>query len=121
MTLRLTPEMLERCYDFLAHTQPFDEWNLPDAQDVDFRVVKTPELRGWYRNEGTIKRPKHVIAVSSNVIGHSNSLLLVMTHEMIHLHQADVKMETAGVEHNAAFKKLLVQVCRRHGFDPKLF
>lgn len=121
MTLRLTVEMLERCYDFLSHTQPFDDWNMPDAQDVEFRVVKTPELRGWYRNKGSARRPKHVIAVSQNVIGHSHSLILVMAHEMIHLHQAQSKMETAGVQHNAAFNYLAQQVCERHGFDPKLF
>lgn len=121
MTLRLTPDLLERMYDFLSHTQPFDEWNLPAAEDVEFRVANAIDLHGWYRNEGTAKRPKYVIAISASVVGHSFTLMQDMAHEMVHLHQAHAKMETAGVQHNAAFKKLAAQVCRRHGFDPKRF
>jgi hypothetical protein len=47
--------------------------------------------------------------------------MAVMAHEMVHLHQRDVCMETPGAQHNAAFNKLAAKVCRLHGFDPKLF
>jgi hypothetical protein len=45
----------------------------------------------------------------------------VMAHEIIHLHQALVGMESPCAEHNAAFNKLAAQVCKTHGFDPKSF
>lgn len=117
MTLRLTPEMLARCYDFVCSTQPFDKWNMPDSDDIRFFVVKTPTLRGFYRRDAN----GHSISISKNVIGHSPSLVAVMAHEMIHLHQAILGWETPGAQHNAAFNRLAASVCKYHGFDPKLF
>lgn len=116
MTLPLTPDTLRAAYDYLAITPPFNRWNLPDGEDVTFRVIRAPTLRGWYRREGT----RHVIAVSSVCIGRTASLMELMAHEMIHLHEEQAGACTAGM-HSAAFRKWSAQVCRWHGFDPKLF
>lgn len=117
MTLRLTSETLAAAYDYLATTEPFRKWNLPDSDDVVFRVVKDPTRRGFYRRDG-YNRPS--ISVSSAAIGHSSSLIEVMAHEMIHLHEDATGMATAS-EHSAAYRKMAAVVCKIHGFDPKLF
>jgi hypothetical protein len=118
MSLPLTKENLAACYDYLCTTQPFSEWNMPDSEDVKFRVVKSGDVRGWYllEHDGS-----HTIAISSRCIGRTQSLVETMAHEMIHLHQGDVKMDSPGAQHNRAFWKLADIVCEAHGFDPKLF
>ena len=116
MTLPLNPEILEQAYEYVRATPPFCKWNLPDGEDVVFRVVWDPTRRGWYNKI----KGRHVIAVSSRCTGHTSSLIETMAHEMIHLHQESAGMEN-GAQHNAAFLKLAAQVCKVHGFDPKLF
>jgi hypothetical protein len=92
-------------------------WNLPDGEDVIFRVERHPHRYGGYRRENG----KHVILISARCIGYTDSLMRTMGHEMVHLHQGDVKMETPGSDHNAAFRKLGLRVSRIHGWDPKVF
>lgn len=116
MTLPLTPDTLRAAYDFLNTTPPFSKWNLPDGEDVAFKVVRDPSMRGWYRREDR----RHTIGISSRTIGHNASLIGVMAHEMIHLHEANVKACGSG-QHSAAFHRWAGQVCKVHGFDPKLF
>jgi hypothetical protein len=118
MTLPLSRDVLAAAYDYLCTTQPFSEWNLPDSEDVKFRVIKSPDVRGWYLlgQDGS-----HTIAISSRCIGRTQSLIETVAHEMVHLHQGDVKMDTPNAQHNRAFWKLADIVCEAHGFDPKLF
>lgn len=117
MPLPLSPDILRAAYDYLCATPPYRSWNLPDGEEVVFRVAKSTSHQGWYGREGG----KHVICVSSAKIGRTISLIEVMAHEMVHLYQGDSRMETPGAEHNAAFRKLAARVCHAHGFDPKLF
>lgn len=117
MSLPLNPEILEQAYEYLRATPPFREWNLPEGEDVTFKVARDRTLQGWYRMEGDT----HVIAVSSHLIGRTHSLIELMAHEMVHLHQRSANMETRDAQHNAAFLKLAERVARIHGFDPKLF
>ena len=116
MTLPLTPDTLRAAYDYLATTPPFSRWNLPDGEDVVFRVVRSLELRGWYR----LHKGRHVIGVSRNCIGTTDSLMRVMAHEMVHLHEENVGACGSG-QHSAAFHRWAGQICRRHRFDPLLF
>lgn len=117
MALPLTSEMLATAYEYLRSTPPFVAWNLPDADDVRFKVARTPKLRGWYVIEGD----RHLIAISTGCVGYSLTLLMTMAHEMIHLFLNESGMDRTGGEHSAAFHKLGRQVCAVHGFDPKLF
>jgi len=118
MTLPITRETIAAAYDFLCTTPPFRGWNLPDSEDVSFRVIRDPHVRGWYMlgHDG-----KHTIAISSKCIGRTESLMETLAHEVVHLHQGEVNMETPGAEHNRAFYKLAERVCRVHGFDERLF
>lgn len=121
MALSLTPDMLRAAYDFLCMTQPFSKWNLPDGEDVKFRVVRDPALRGWYTCRMRSGALYHIIGISSRNIGHTQNLIATMAHEMIHLHEAHAGMCKANVQHSAAFNKLAERVCKIHGFDVKLF
>lgn len=118
--LPLTPETLAAAYDYLKSTPPFSKWNLPESDEVLFKVTR---VRGWfgrYRWNGK----KHTIEVSSASIGQTQTLLRYMAHEMVHLHLEDIGMEsrTGGPNtHNAAFRVLAAHVCKVHGFDPKAF
>lgn len=116
MAVRFTAENLQHAYEFLASTPPFRGWGLPDAEDVRFRVVRDPALRGWYN----VENGAHVIAVSSRTIGYTNNIIATVAHEMIHLYLREVGAEGRG-EHGRAFNKLAAQVCRIHGWDTKLF
>ena len=49
------------------------------------------------------------------------SVVWVMAHEMLHLHQANVGMESAPTTHNAAFRKLGTLICKIHGYAPHEF
>ena len=117
MTLPLTKENLQAAYDFLSTTEPFNKWNLPEGDDVVFSVIRDPKLRGYY----IFENKRHRIYVSASTIGHTQNLIGVMAHEMIHLHEQEAGMCRQDVEHSAAFKKLAARVCKIHGFDPKLF
>jgi hypothetical protein len=116
VSLHLTPAMLQGAYDYLCATFPFSKWNLPDGDDVQFKVCRDPRIRGDYIWDGR----KHTIRVSSGTVGHTLSLMMTMAHEMIHVHETHCKACGRG-EHSAAFKKWAKVVCKEHGFDWKLF
>ena len=115
MALPLTPEILRAAYDFLATTMPFCRWNMPEGEDVAFKVVRNPKVFADYRWTG-----RHTIRVSGTTVGHTETLLRTMAHEMIHLHEQQSGMATSS-QHTKAFWKLAARVCKYHGFDPKSF
>lgn len=119
MTLPLTHETLAAAYDFLRTTPPFNKWNLPEPEDVTFKVSKA-HIYGWHDKKRGRKK-KHVIAVSSRMNGHTMTLIETMAHEMVHLHEQQTGASRGYGDHGAVFKKFTEQVCRRHGFDPKRF
>lgn len=117
--LPLTPEVLAAAYDYLCATPPFNRWNLPDSDDVTFRVIKSRKVFAQYVWDGS-----HAIEVSSAMVGHTMTLMETMGHEMTHLYLRLTGMESKSnvpTVHNMAFRKLAAQVCGVHGFDPKAF
>lgn len=115
MTLPLTLDTLRLAYDYLSETPPFNKWNLPESDDVEFRVVRDRGLFGWHN----LENGKHIIAVSTGTVGFTDTLLRTMAHEMVHIHERSTGPCKSG--HSAAFKRWSEQVCRVHGFDPKAF
>ena len=116
MALVLTPEILAAAYEYLRTTQPFVRWNLPEPDDVRFRVIRDRAVYGWHRREGK----QHTIAISSAMIGHTTTLIGAMAHEMTHAHMSETGMNKSG-DHGAAFLRLTSEICRVHGFDHKSF
>jgi hypothetical protein len=112
----LTPEVLARCYDFLAATKPFCDWNLPDSEYIKFKVTQTRSRFADHEhyNGG------HIIRVSAGKNGFATTLVTTMAHELIHVYLAETGI-AGSAEHGEAFQKLAGEVCRIHGYDPKSF
>lgn len=120
MTLPLTSEMLAAAYTYLTSTPPFSCWNLPDAEDIEFKVSRRGGEFGRYQWNGR----RHAISMSTKSIGQTATLLQYLAHEIIHLHLEIIGAESKSPNpdvHNEAFRKLAAKVCRIHGFDPKAF
>lgn len=118
-SLSLNPEVLAAAYDYLVATQPFAGWNLPDSDDVKFRVVRSRKMFAQYVYDGS-----HTIEVSSATVGHTKTLMETMAHEILHMHLRLTGMESRSKSedvHNMPFRKLAAKVCQIHGFDPKAF
>lgn len=115
MTLPLTTETLRAAYDFLNETPPFNKWNLPDGEEIEFRVVRDRKRYAWH----DLTNGKNIIAVSSLNVGHTVSLVRVMAHEMVHVHERRSSCNATG--HSRAFTRWGAMVSKYHGFDPKDF
>ena len=122
MALPLNKERLAALYDFLAECPPFCDWNLPGSEDVIFKVTRSRDTAGYHKlwKMGR-KKLHHEIGISGYCCGWTNRVLWVMGHEMVHLHQAAVDMESSHTTHNEAFRQLGLDVCAVHGWDPHEF
>lgn len=114
--LHLTPAMLENAYELLRTTPPFRRWKLPHADEVVFRVTNSHDVRGTFQ-----KSPHLTIEISAFCTINLKSLIEVMAHEMVHLHEDTNHGARADVDHSAAFKRFSKQVCKAHNFDERLF
>lgn len=116
MTITFTRDTLRAAYNYLNETPPFNRWNLPDGDDVVFRVVRDPARFGWYLYDNK----RHIIGLSSTLIGHTDTLMRIMAHEMVHVHERHSGACSPG-HHGKTFQRFAAQVCKYHGFDPKAF
>lgn len=114
--LHLSPDILRATYNFLRETPPFKRWRLPEGDTISFRVTQHRKWAG-----SCITDPKSpVIMASAFYIGHTDTMVRLVAHEMVHLHRDRLKSKPTG-EHDATFRRLAAQVCRYHGFDPRMF
>lgn len=113
----LTPEMVRASYDLLCTTPPFNTWNLPDSDDVVFRVDRSKTVSAWQ----TYDSVTHTICASRECISSLPLLIRYVAHEMVHVHEANVRAGRSDVQHGTAWKKWAEQVCKIHGFDQKAF
>lgn len=114
MTL-LTPDSLRAAYNYLNETPPFNRWNLPDGDEVEFRVVRDQRRFGWHWFDGN----RHYIAVSRSCVQFTDTLIRTMAHELVHMREQ--QMGVSGPAHGQAFRRWAAQVCKHHGFDPGAF
>lgn len=116
MTLYLTKDILTAAYDYLETTPPFNKWNLPPGEEIDFIIGRTDQEYGRHWADD-----KHHISISCRAISRYDSLIQVMAHEMIHVYQAQTRTWTKDVVHNKSFHSLAEKVCKLHGYDVKIF
>ena len=116
MSLPLNPQILAAAYEYLRATPPFKSWKLPPASAVKFKVTRHTDQEGDFTLDPNTN--SHTYRVSANTIGHTNSLITVMAHEMVHGRQAVCKLP---LNHNADFRRMSERVCRHHGWDVKIF
>ena len=117
MAFILTTDQLKASYDLLCTTPPFRNWNLPDSDDVVFRLNRSKTTSAYQIFDGS----RHTIGVSTACISTLDLLNRYMAHEMVHVHEANVRQGRNDVGHSAAWKKWAAQVCRIHGYDPMAF
>lgn len=86
----------------------------PKPLEIVFHVIKDPGLYGLY----DCVDENHIICVSSSNVGHNQTLMRTMAHEMCHLKQCIRGQET---DHDKQFKALAAAVCDANGFDPVEF
>lgn len=114
MTLRLTPDLIRAAYDLLGETEPFKKWNLPDSDEIRFRVYRSGDY-GLFQTDG----PDMTMSVSEKMVGNMTTLIATVAHEKIHVYQHIAGMP---MDHGVGFKKLAALVCKHHrDFDPKNF
>lgn len=109
--MRITPDMLAAGYDFLRTTEPFRAWNLPESDDIGFAVLRTNHSADFGVNNGT-----PIIRVSERRNKHSNTILMTVAHECIHLYQ-HLHGLSGGGEHNGDFRARAARICKIHGWD----
>lgn len=109
----LTPELLCASYEFLRQTPPFRRWKLPSGEEIKFIVTRSIDSRGHAKDDVEI-------GVSSRNIGRTESLFMVMAHEMVHVH-VYLRGLHGRSEHPAEFWRCARLVCKHHGFDIKMF
>ena len=93
---------------------PFHRWKLPPSEEIEFAVTKAKDRIGSYIWNGKV----HRITISAEFVGHYDTLVRTMAHEMIHLSQ-ESSGDSNGAQHNADFRRRAALVAKYHGFDPK--
>lgn len=112
--LHITPYHIEAVYDMLRMLPPFSTLGLPEAEEVEFVVLRK---RDRYGDHALLTR-NHRIRISSANVGSLLLLEQTVAHEMIHLYQAARGMR---VDHGAEFKKLARRVCKIMLWDERAF
>lgn len=119
--MKLSPAILRATYAMLDECEPFNRWNLPDTEDVKFQVGRSADCQGWlhHPNWSRGKHPRIAINGANNPF--IANVVMVMAHEMIHLHLSRIPNATRGSHHNAAFQRYADRVCKSLGFDRSRF
>lgn len=107
----ITPDLVRTTYEYLIQIKPFNKWNLPGSDQVEFEVIPDRDVMGLF-----VPDP-HVISISKSKHHHLDTVLKTVAHEICHL-----KMYLDGQkyeEHNKDFRKLTKQVAKEFGFDYK--
>jgi len=117
MSLHMTPELLEQTYILCAETPPIKGWNIPDPDEIIFKVLSTKERLGHFR--AGVNGGLHEIAVSNSNVGTLDMLIRTMLHEICHLE--DFRRTGCGTNHGRGFTSLAKEVCKHHSLAVKGF
>lgn len=105
------PEHLELAYELLRATKPFSGWRLPEADEVEFHVVRMKDQADCHWNGNW-----HVIRIADNRHASLAPLLVTMAHEMLHMY-LDRTYPKDRAAHGWRFKRYADRICRHHTFD----
>jgi len=107
----LTPEYLAKLYTTFAKLPPFDKYALPNANAIEWKVIKDKRVCGYFYAD-----PLR-IEISSSYCKKFRILSETILHEMIHLALYHCKRYEHYDEHKVEFYKLAVEVCKVYGFE----
>lgn len=97
-------------YEFLLQLEPLSSYKLPPSKDVMFFVIADQTCYGEYEPD------PHVIRLSKRKVGHLDTALKTMAHEMIHL-TLYIKNDINWDKHGKSFKDLAYPVAETMGWD----
>src|SRR5258708_23719946 len=108
MHLKLSPEILRATYDFLCELPPYNKFNLPAGEDVQFRLLTTRDrYADHYRRKG-----KNIIRVSTSNVTSIGVLVRAMAHEMVHVYLDNNKI--AGRHHHGVAFRAIGRIGCKH-------
>ena len=116
--MHLSPVILERAYDFLRSTAPFSDWDLPEADEVEFHIHRHRDNRF---GDHAYRNGRHVIRLSDRRHNNYTVMLQTMAHEMGHLYQRQTDCKSRlSADHGPKFMRLMRRVGRRWGWKPEI-
>lgn len=125
--LYVTPWMCRAAYEYFRTTLPYRRWNLPDAEQVVFKITNSAEIMGSvYYPVGKGHKIKPRMEISDHRNFCTDILLRTIAHEMVHLRQFQldgwrVAEHDKEYGHGEDFQKMAKLICRRHGFNLETF
>lgn len=100
-------------YEMLAQLPPFARWKMPPSIEVEFEVYNDPLCYGEFE-------PPNIIRISKRKVGHFETLVKTMAHEMLH-QKLYVMKDPKWDAHDGKFEEYGVRIANLMGFDPKEF
>lgn len=120
MPIALTAERVAAVYDCLRTFPPFCRWKLPPSDEVIFHVTRHRDRQGHCTVDHNCKNPE--ITVSEYWVGTFETLVSLVAHEMIHLHQFLSGADPGpGTQHDAEFRRIAKRICLLFNWDYKQF
>lgn len=113
MPLTLRPDTMAAAYEMLRTVAPFRRYKLPEADEVVFRVMAHQTTSGecWVTYDG-----RYHIDASMKCVGHLDTLIRLIGHEMVHLLQL---MNGEEPTHNEWFRAEYAKAAKNCGWDPR--
>jgi thiamine monophosphate kinase len=112
--MKLTPAIIRNLYSAIYCMKPFDRWDMPLPEEIDFIVDKDKEVMGTYLYD-TGEDYEHTITISSAKCGHLDTVIRVLCHECIHMSRHKTNRWTY---HDKEFRNRAFRISSELGFDP---
>jgi hypothetical protein len=113
--MKLTPAILQNLYSAIYCMKPFDRWNMPLPEEVEFLVDKDEEIMGSYLYDTGNDKYEHIITISAARCGHLGTVIRVLCHEAIHMSRHHTNKWT---HHDKEFRNRAHRISSELGFDP---
>lgn len=108
----LTPDNLAIMYSSARVMHPFNDYPLPAASKVEFRVIKSHNIMGCFDEIDM------AIEISEWGCGHYTTILSTLLHEMTH-QALYLVHDPKWSEHKGSFLQLKRKYCEFYNLDPK--
>ena len=112
--MKLTPAILKNLYSAIYCMKPFDRWNMPLPEEINFVVNQDKDVMGTYLYDDGGDH-EHTITISSARCGHLDTVIRVLCHECIHMSR---HKSSKWTYHDKDFRNRAHRISSELGFDP---
>lgn len=113
--MKLTSAIIKNLYSAVYCMKPFDKWNMPLPEEINFIVDKDPATMGTYLYDDGGKF-EHIITISEARCGSIDTVLKVLFHECIHMSRHKTQRWS---HHDKEFRNRAHRIAKELGFvDP---